>query len=320
MNTYLIIIPVHNPPISFLENLAAIMLNEESILDKIVIVDDGSTNEVLDKVSDLYPSIKQIRGNGNMWWGGGMSMGMKYAIENNVDVVVWLNHDCLPDKGTISGLVSMAANPGVGAVSAWCYCKDNANFSVNPGFKSFSEIPLEDLNSSDLVEVDGVNGNCVAISIVSVIKTGLPKTDWHPHYADGPYTWLLHKNGYRNYIATSFRSSLEREYDRCVDEMTQSMFWQTSLCKKIKYYFFSFRSKYHFKHKLYDLVVFRGPVVGLMMYPISLINLTLKIITGHVLKFVPLRMKLSYAIRRYSIKFPSESLIRDLTSLNNRSL
>lgn len=318
MKNFIIIIPVFNPPKSFIENLRNIASNELSILEHILIVDDGSTNNTLSEVASIFPSITQIRGSGNLWWGGGMHMGMEYAINHNYDVVVWLNHDCTPDLGTIQGLVDHASKIGIGAVSAWCYCKEDPRYAVNPGFRNFREIPINELQANKLLEVDGVNGNCTAISVEAIKKVGLPRVDLQPHYADGPYTWRLHQHGYKNFVAPNFRTALEREFDRCVDEKDHSMFWHVNLPTKFKYYLFSYRSKYHYKHRFFDMIVFRGRLLGILAYPIAMMKLFIKVTLGHLKRNSPLSDRLESTLTKYDNRFPSDALRRDLIALNNQ--
>lgn len=318
MKNFLILIPVYNPPESFINSIGKLIDSNEFSDDQILIIDDSSTNLTIKRLEKKFPMIKILIGDGNLWWGGGMRLGMKYAINASYDCVVWLNHDCMPDHGTVSGICNLASNDGVGAVSAWCYCKENRNFSVNPGFRNFSEIPIQELEANDLVEVDGVNGNCTAISVKAIKQVGLPEVERQPHYADGPYTWRLHQAGFKNYVATKFRAALEREFDRCIDEMDQSMFWHTSLANKFSYYLFSFRSKYHYKHRLNDLIVFRGYALGLLAYPYIFARLMCKIIRGHLSKGTPLETRLNKVIQKYDKRFPIDSLKRDLLALNNR--
>lgn len=319
MINYRIVIPVFNPPPCLFDTLLA--LHQDGGVDgNVIIVDDGSTNGVAERLSKEFPDVTVIHGDGNLWWAGGMKVGMERALAEGVDVIAWLNHDCCPEPGTIPALVSEAAKLGNGAVSAWCITRGNEDFPVNPGFRNFKPIPLDELQGSALLEVDGVNGNCVAINADAIRQIGLPETTKHPHYGDGPYTWRLHHGGFKNYVLTGSRASLSRELERCIDEQSHSMVWKTSLGAKFKYYLFSPRSKFHWKNKFHDLQVFRGTLRGLLTYPFVQAKLLLAVSKGHLHGG---RNETSQVIndivKRYRDQLPEESLREALIKLSQRS-
>jgi GT2 family glycosyltransferase len=60
----------------------------------IVLVDDGSTDGTFDWVKDNYPEVQIIRGDGSLWWSGGVNLGTRFALEQlKTDFVLWWNND-----------------------------------------------------------------------------------------------------------------------------------------------------------------------------------------------------------------------------------
>jgi GT2 family glycosyltransferase len=319
MVTYRVIIPVHNPPKSFLGQLESIASNQPDAIPSLIVVDDGSSNGVVELAKERFPSIEVLKGDGNLWWAGGMRMGMAHALDQKADAVIWLNHDCLPDSGTLPALAELAARDGTGAVSAWCYCRENPAFGVNPGFRNWHEIPVSELEAGEQIKVDGVNGNCTAISGKAIRQVGLPHTDRHPHYGDGPYTWRLHQGGFKNFVAPSYRAALEREFERCITERDHSSFWNVSLREKLTYYFFSNRSKHHWRNRFYDLIQFRGHVLGTLLYPLVQLRLMKNVAAGHRLVNKQVEDRLEEVLTRYAQRFPKDCLRRDLNRLLSKT-
>ena len=247
-----------------------------------------------------------------------MKVGMVYALAKGSDVVVWLNHDCVPEPTTLEQIVELAAKDGSGAVSAWCYSEDNPNYPVNPGFRGLKAIPVNELKGERVVTVDGVNGNCVALSAAAIRVVGLPDAIKHPHYGDGPYTYALHKAGYRNVVVTTARASLEREYDRCVSVYWRCVFWSIPLRGKLRYYYLSRKSQYHWRTKYYNAVVYRGNPLALCVYLGSMTLLFADICRGHWTGLRLPRQKLIQLVSKaYQGIFPQNGLIESLIKLGN---
>lgn len=315
---YRIIIPVFNPSRALFQNLALLESSNPGSVERVFLVDDGSTNGIPQEVEQQFPGVTRIEGNGMLWWCGAMRLGMQAALNAQVDVVVWLNHDCVPGNETISRLVALAAQEGNGAVSAWCRSVEADSFPVNPGFRNFKKIPLDELRSMETVRVDGVNGNCVAINATAIRAIGLPDSDKHPHYGDGPYTYRLHQAGYKNLVCTTALAYLEREYDRCISIAWRCAFWNVPLKTKLTYYFFSRKSKFHWSIKYHDIVAFRGYPLAPLAYTGSMLFALREIIIGHQLKkSMSYNNRLSKVCKKYSGLYPKTGLIQSLTNLEN---
>lgn len=316
-----IIIPVFNPGECLFRTLGALQNDlPVSSSPRVIVVDDGSSNGVSDRVACEFPEVKVIRGDGNLWWAGGMKLGMKHALAEDAKVIVWLNHDCQPEAGTIHALAIEALKQGTGAVSAWCYTRGYKEFPVNPGFRKFRQIPLEDLKAGAKLPVHGVNGNCVAINADAVRSIGLPNVSRHPHYGDGPYMFRLHKSGFANWVLPTARAALDREFERCIDEGRHSALWGHSLLSKLNYYFFSKRSKFHWRNRFWDAVAFRGALIGVPVYIASQVRLIAKVSIGHLQGYLKKPETLIESIvENYNRILPAEELRKSLEKLASKS-
>lgn len=60
----------------------------------IILTDDGSTDGTADAVSDLFPEVDVVRGDGSLFWAGGMRLAWKTAMERkSYDVYLLINDD-----------------------------------------------------------------------------------------------------------------------------------------------------------------------------------------------------------------------------------
>ena len=63
----------------------------------IVVVDDGSTDGTEEWLTDHHPEVTVLKGDGNLWWSGGVNLGASYAVsETDADFLLLWNNDIIP--------------------------------------------------------------------------------------------------------------------------------------------------------------------------------------------------------------------------------
>lgn len=104
-NKITVVVPLYNPEMEFLiGTLQIITNNEDSMIDKIILVDDGSEVPIenysngLKKISQKIEVIRQE----NKGPGGARNAGVALA---DTAIVVFLDHDCRPHKDWIKNLI-----------------------------------------------------------------------------------------------------------------------------------------------------------------------------------------------------------------------
>jgi glycosyltransferase involved in cell wall biosynthesis len=226
-----IVIPVHNRrdlTLGCLRHLASVGDLETH---DAVVVDDGSNDGTGDAVRrEFNGRVEVIRGSGDLWWTGAISVGMAHAFGRGAPAVYWLNDDCLPDRGTLSGLAFadvpvpggrhrmpdtnsknvLAAHLGQ-VISAPVCVRADSSTPVPIGFvgrKSFASI-------QGIQPVDGLSGFCVRVPRAVWAKIGLPDAEKYPHYyGDTSYTLAATRAGFRCVIVGSCRAQLIRYVPR----------------------------------------------------------------------------------------------------------
>jgi len=101
-----------------LESLSKVALNGNTLLP--VVVDNGSTNDSVAVMKKKFPHIHLIENQTNVGFTGGNNIGMKYALEQHVDLIWLLNNDTIVDKHVLS-FVSAFDDPKVGATGSKNY-------------------------------------------------------------------------------------------------------------------------------------------------------------------------------------------------------
>ncbi|NLX67263.1 MAG: glycosyltransferase family 2 protein [Bacteroidales bacterium] len=91
-----VLLTCHNRKAKTIGSLASLFqatIPQEYQLD-FYLTDDGSTDGTGDAVEELFPQVRVIRGDGNLFWAGGMSLAWETAMqEKSYDAYLLLNDD-----------------------------------------------------------------------------------------------------------------------------------------------------------------------------------------------------------------------------------
>jgi GT2 family glycosyltransferase len=89
-----VVIPVHNR-----RSYTATCLRHLRALDgrdfMVVVADDGSSDGTAEYLEEEHPDVHVVRGDGDLWWSGGVDRGCRFAFEVGASWVLLLNNDTL---------------------------------------------------------------------------------------------------------------------------------------------------------------------------------------------------------------------------------
>ena len=201
-----IIIPVYNRKATTLKCLQHLQNCGNLQQYHIVVIDDGSTDGTAEAISNSYPEVEILDGNGDLWWTGAMAKGMKYAYNRGAEYFIWLNDDCLPATNTIEKMVEfMGLNPNT-LVAPSCYADSDSRQIQHNGFQGRQGCAAK---PGEVIEVDGMSGWCVGIPATVYEKIGAPDARKFPHYSgDDIYTLQATKAGFQACLIGDLRANL----------------------------------------------------------------------------------------------------------------
>jgi len=256
MKTY-VIIPVYNRVKTTLRCLKR--LSSAGVFDwaHVVVIDDASPDNTGKEVRNLYPSdhVTVLEGDGNLWWAGGIKMGMEYAYKNGADYFIWLNDDCRPRKSSAIQLLlnSSAKNNCISVGTVVC-----TSGVIFAGMKKsfFGKKPLS-CKEDEIIDCDTFGGNAVCIPRFVVDRIGFPDAKNFPMMADTDYGFSASKKGIRIVVIgdalfdNDDNLNLEHESFLLSDKPTKQLLKATFLSIKSFYYLPSF---YKMRIKHYGII------------------------------------------------------------------
>ncbi len=197
-----IIIPVHNRKAITLMCLETLKNNGDLEQYQIVIVDDGSTDGTSQAITEQYPNVIILPGDGNLWWTGAMKLGMEYAHQQNADYIIWLNDDCNVPSRMINALLSFANNHFKGIIGGQGINKNSPhNILFGGKIKTWQGYRFHQAISNEILPCDLLSGNIVCFPRSLIDDIGYPNPNVTPHYGgDSLYLIRAIKAGYSLYV------------------------------------------------------------------------------------------------------------------------
>ena len=108
LKTIAVLMTCYNRKEKTMASLAGIFKQKilENIQLQVYLVDDGSADGTSEAVTQTYPQVKIIPGNGGLFWNGGTRLAFATALQDDPDYYMWLNDDTTLYPEAIEKLLS----------------------------------------------------------------------------------------------------------------------------------------------------------------------------------------------------------------------
>lgn len=179
---------------------------------KIIVIDNGSTDDSLLKLQEAFPVHHYIALPKNMGFTGGNNVGMAYALQNGFDNVLLLNNDTEVSPDFLDQLISFQKlHPNAGLVQPLIYFNQDREIIWSAGgkFNSLLAIPttLYDRKTVDPHfihdrELDWATGCCLLISKDVLQDVGFLMPGYFAYFEDVDWSFRIKKKGYQIYLAS----------------------------------------------------------------------------------------------------------------------
>ena len=166
----------------------------QAYIFKIVVVDNGSSDQSATLLHEDFPEIQLIASNENHGFTGGNNLGMTWAIEQGYEYSFLLNNDTLVAPGFLAPLLSyMDEHPQTGAVQPRICFEHDRSLIWNAGAAYYTWLGItrtKGYNQPDGPQfsqpraIDWITGCAFFIRNQVLKETGLFEKDFFTYYED----------------------------------------------------------------------------------------------------------------------------------------
>lgn len=172
---------------------------------RIVVVDNGSTNNQLHILKIKYPEILPINNNSNLGYCKANNQGIKYAINKGAKYILLLNNDTVVKKDFLSILVKYAEKNSFKGVLTpkILYYKNNIIWAMGGSISKYTSIPkmIGQGNISEshinIIEPDYASGCAFFVDTDILKKVGLLDEEYFAYYEDTDLSFRIKRKGYK---------------------------------------------------------------------------------------------------------------------------
>lgn len=193
----------------------------------VFVVDDASTDGTASAVEAEFPHIRLIRGDGDLYWNGGMRLGYEAALAEGFDFYWWLNDDVELDGDALARLLHAAELleerrqwPGI-LVGSMRHPEDGqvayGGVARHSRWRRF-QFSLIEPHEVDPVPALTMNGNCVLIPKAVAHDVGNISADYRQKMGDFDYGLRAQQKDYPVWVAPGTYGTCATHPGRRTDE------------------------------------------------------------------------------------------------------
>lgn len=215
----------------------------------IFMVDDGCTDGTVDEVKLKFPKVYIHKGNGQLYWSGGMHKAWEIATATaDYDYFIWFNDDAMLYDNALDELLAPMKEFGNDIIISGAFVDDSGNASYGGRNKNGNILSPD----GTLQEIFLMNGNWVIIPKQVKAKIGLIDKVFKHSFGDWDYGCRARKAGIRVLLTKSYVGRTNRH-----DGIPAPYDNQFSLKRRIKFLFhckYSPYLQYIFAKRHYNII------------------------------------------------------------------
>lgn len=202
-----------NPPVVIIPNLnggddllkAVESLEKQSLTPYIVVVDNASTDDSIEKLQIAHPNVELIKQVRNMGYAGGVNPGFHRAFDRQAKYAAPFNDDAVADKDWLKKLVKkLDANPELGVATCKVLTADEKHLDSTADYYTNWGLPyprgrheLDQGQYDNQTEIFGASGAASLYRVQALKEVGLLDEDFFAYYEDVDLSFRLQLAGWK---------------------------------------------------------------------------------------------------------------------------
>ena len=188
-----------------------------------VVIDNGSTDQTIQRIRKDYPEIRLLPQNKNLGFGRANNIGMQIALAEGYDFVFLLNQDAWIDSNTIGELVELSQSyPQYGILSP--VHLTGKGDKPDPGFGYYAQIQqLDQLSDKNILPIPFANAALWMIPVSVLKKVGGFSPLFYHYGEDKDFVNRLTYHDYQ----VGYSSQVFGNHDREYRPLTHQVFLRT---------------------------------------------------------------------------------------------
>lgn len=281
-----IIIPVFNRKEASLNCLRQLEKLPHADADiTVIVVDDGSTDGTSEAIADAFSEVILLNGDGNLWWSGGINMGIRYAIERQYEYTLFTNDDLEWDVNYFLGLIEISKkypDALVGGIKALKTAKETkvitSIFRRRGWFQElYDPWAGQDIKvfGDETPEGDALSGSSMLVPVKVYRDIGIMDEKNFPHnWGDLEFTLRARVAGYQCLLSTKSRVYTDGDNPN----YHYRYFVESSRKEYIRNLFDNYKFTYGFKRIWVTSFMHRSVTSGFILFIKKLLGLSRRII------------------------------------------
>lgn len=169
---------------------------------EVYLLDDASTDGTNDKISELFPKINLVKGDGSLYWCRGMVRSWEAAAKYDYDAYILLNNDSYVFQDALKTLLNNALENNYQSIISGAFRSEVTNVSTYGG--RLKEDPIHLIPNGNLQSIELLNGNFVLVPKVIYNSVGMLDPLFHHAIGDYDYGLRAIKKGFKIFLTDQY--------------------------------------------------------------------------------------------------------------------
>ena len=165
----------------------------------VYLTDDGCTDGTPEAVSERFPKVHIVKGDGTLFWNRGMIAAWKEAAKGDYDFYLWLNDDTFPYSCMLPVLTKATEEHSGAILVGATESADHKQMTYGGSYKGVAVRP-----AGKLVPLTCFNGNIVLVPRSVFLRLGYLDSYFRHSKGDFDYAMRAHEAGIEMYLADRF--------------------------------------------------------------------------------------------------------------------